>query len=221
MRIPGMTRCVMVIALLGLSSCPALAAVEVLEAQGNLGHWVLYASSHSPCAGASWSHEVEEGTTFDLQTTSYDGSCVLSNWTGSCGSGGLLYSGELSPVTEGPLGWYVHIESQINGLINVTTPTRISAIRSVEGMLSPALHTVLLTLPDGATDVLLGADTEVNSAERMLSAGIHRVTFSIQTDSKWYPPFSYTGLVEVNWGGPVGVETQTWGGIKSMYHGGR
>ena len=221
MRISGITRCAAVIALLVLLSCPTLAAVEVLEAQGNLSHWVLYASSHSPCAGASWSHEVEEGTAFDLQATSYDGSCVESSWSGRSDAGGFLYYGELSPVSEGHLGWNVHLESQISVLLELTTSTRISAIRSVEGMLSPALHTVLLTLPGGASDVLLGSDPGINSAERMLSAGIYRITFSIGTDDVWYPPFSYAGLVEVNWDGPVGVENQTWGGLKSLYHGGR
>ena len=219
MLLSGKTRCAAVIAMLGFLSFPAAAAVEVLEAEGNLQHWVLYASSHGPCAGASWSHEVEEGPTFDLQASSFDGSCIVSNWIGRCDAGGLLFSGELSPVFEGPLGWNVHLESQISALLRVTTPTRLSAIRSVEGMLSPALHTVLLTLPDGTTDILLGSDHEANSAERMLSEGIHRITFSIVTDSIWYPPFSYTGLVEVNWDIPVGQETQSWGSMKSMYHG--
>ncbi len=221
MRLSRMTNCFVVIALVGLLSNPAGAAVEILEAQGFLQHWALYASSHSPCAGASWSHDVEEGTTFDLQATSFDGSCVVSNWMGRCDGSGFLYAGDLPPVTEGLLGWNIHLESQISVLLELTTPTRISAIRSVEGMLSSELHTVVLTLPDGATDVLLGSDPEVNNAERMLSAGIHRITFSIETDSVWNVPFSYSGLVEVNWDGPVGLERQTWGGVKSMYHGGR
>ena len=216
-----MTYWIVVIALMGLLSDTAAAAVEVLEAQGNLQHWVLYASSHGPCAGASWSHEVEEGTTFDLQATSFEGSCVESNWMGRCDGGGFLYAGELTPVAEGNRGWNIYLESQISVLLELTTPTRISAIRSVEGMFSPALHTVLLTMADGTIDVLLGPDAEVNSAERMLSAGIHRITFSIETDSVWETPFSYSGLVEVNWDGPVGLERQTWGGVKSMYHGDR
>ena len=222
MRIPRMASCAVVIALLGSLPHPAVAAVEVLEAQGNLEHWVLYrVASHSPCAGATWSHAVEEGTTFDLQTTSYEGSCIVSNWIGRCDGSGLLFSGEVSPVSEGHVGWFVHLQSQISVLLELTTPTRISAIRSVEGMFSPGLHTVLLTLPGGATDILLGSDSEANSAERLLSAGIYRVTFSIETNGTWDDPFGYTGLVEVTWGNPVGQATQTWGGMKSMYHPGR
>ena len=208
---------VAVIGLLGLLSSPTAAAVEILEAQGILEHWALYDSRHSPCAGASWSHAVEEGTTFDLQTSSFDESCVVSNWMGRCEATGFLYSGEILPVTDGELGWWVSLQSRITILLDVTTPTRITAVRTVDGMLSPSLHTVSVTYPDGSTDILLGSDTETDSAERLLGSGVHRVTFSIETDASWDIPFSYSGFVEVNWANPVGQDTPTWGGLKCLY----
>lgn len=222
MRIFGITRWAALTAFLSLLTAPAPAAVVVLEAQGSLEHWVLYdIGSHSPCAGASWYHETAEGTTFDLQTTSFDGSCIDSQWAGRCDDGGLQFSGEMLPVPAGHDGWWVHLESQLSVLLELTTPTVISATRSAEGLFSPALHTVIVTLPSGATEVLLGADDESNSVEGLLGAGIHRITFSIETDSTWDAPFSYTGLVEVNWDNPLAQDSLTWGGIKSYYQAGR
>jgi len=203
--------------MLGFLFLPVAAEVEVLEAQGHLEFWVVYGSSHGPCAGASWSHEVAEGTTFDLQTTSSDESCIESIWSGRCDAGGLLYSGELLPVPESQLGWWLHLDSQISALIQLTTPTRVSAIRTVEGVFSPELHTVILTFPDGTTEVLLGSNSPADSAERFLNAGIYRITFSVASGSQWPAPLSYTGIVEVNWDHPVEQSTMTWGEVKSSY----
>ena len=190
--------CGAAIALLGVLFSPADATVQVLEAEAGLQHWVLCHHCVSPCAGASFTHSVEEGVTFDLQTSSYDGSCVESNWAGQCNSNGFTYNGEILPVIEGDLGWYVYLQSEISVLLDVTSPTRISAVRNIEGMLSPSLHTVSLTLPDGTTHILLGS-TATDSAEQLLKPGVHRVTFSIETDELWDIPFSYSGSVEVNW----------------------
>jgi hypothetical protein len=205
------------IALLVLLSNHAVAAVEILEVQGNLEHWVVYDSRHSPCAGAGWSHAVNEGATFDLQATSYDESCVVSNWTGRCGPTGFLYAGEILPVTDGSLGWWVFLQSRITVLLSLTEPTQITATRTVNGMLLSPLHTVSLTLPDGSTDDMLAVDSEMDSATRLLDPGVHRVTFSIDANAVWDIPFSYSGLVEVNWEAPVGQDTQTWGRLKSLY----
>ena len=204
---------------LWLLSCPAAAEVVVLEAQGNLDHWALYGSSHSPCGGANWSHEVEEGPEFDLQTIGYnDGSCIASSWSGRCDAGGLYYSGSWSTVTEGQLGWWVNIDSQISAHISLTTTTRISAVRTVEGVYPSALHSVILTLPDGTTDDMLGMDSTVNSAERVLGAGTYRITFYLNSRDHWEYPSGYNGVVEVSWVGSVGQRAITWDQMKSMYH---
>lgn len=207
------------VALLWLLSFPAAAEVVVLEAQSYLDQWALYGSSHGPCGGANWSHEVAEGPTFDLQATGYnDGSCIESNWSARCDGGGLYYSGSWSTVSEGQLGWWVDLDFQISALISLATPTRISAVRTVGGVYSSALHSVFLTLPDGITDNLLGLDSTVNSAERILSAGTYRITFSLVSRGNWSAPSDYNGVVEVNWGNPVGQSVTTWGEMKSMYH---
>lgn len=209
--------CGAAIALLGLLFSPADATVEVLEAQGNLEHWVLYHGGHSPCSGASWSHEVEEGTAFDLRSANNDEGCVVSSWAGHCSSGGFVYSGEISPVTSGTYGWSVYLQCQITVLLDVTTPTWITAARTAEGIYSPSAHTVTLTLPDGTSEILLGPDLDTDSAERLLGLGLFRVTFSIESDWVWSIPFSYSGFVEVNWNGGTGQDAPTWGDIKCMY----
>ncbi len=217
MSVSGSMSCGAAIALLGLLFSPAIATVEVLEAQANLGHWVLYHGAHSPCSGAYWTHEVDEGTTFDLQFVNSDEGCFVSSWAGHCSSGGFFYSGEISPVTSGIYGWSVYLQCQITVLLDVTTPTWITATRTAEGIYSSSLHTVTLTLPDGASDILLGPDLNTDSAERLLGQGLYRVAFSVGSDWVWSIPFSYSGFVEVTWGEVVGQDTTTWGDIKRMY----
>lgn len=209
--------CLAAIVLLGLLFSPAIATVEVLEAQGHLEHWVLYHNSHGPCSVAYWSHEVEEGTTFDLQYANIDEGCFTSSWAGQCGSGGFVYSGEISPVTEGIYEWSVYLQCRITVLLDVTTPTHLTAARTAEGIFSPSAHTVTLTLPDGTSDILLGSDLDIDSAERLLGLGLYRVTYSVESDRVWSIPFSYSGFVEVNWGGAVGQDARTWGEIKCLY----
>jgi len=103
-------------------------------------------------------------------------------------------------------------------LLEVTTPTPLTAARTAEGIISPSAHTVTLTLPDGTSDILLGPDHDTDSAERMLGLGLNRVTFSIFYDSQLSSiPLSYSGFVEVNWGGAVGQDARTWGEIKCLY----
>ena len=102
-------------------------------------------------------------------------------------------------------------------LLDVTTPTRITADRTAEGIYSPSTHVVTLMLPDGTSDILLGPDLASDSAERLLGLGLHRVTFSVESDCVWNIPFSYSGFVEVNWEGAVGQDAPTWGDIKCMY----
>jgi len=163
---------------------------------------------------------VEEGTTFDLQAASYEGSCVGSIWTGRCDANGFLYVGQIDPITEGDLGWLVSIQSSITVLLEVTEQARITSARIADGTLSPAVPTVTLSLEDGTTDVLLGADPAVDEAERLLEPGIHRITFSIDVYDYLYIPISYSGLVEVRWDAPVEVEGSTWGGVKCLFRDG-
>jgi len=217
MNISKCVACGAVIALLGILSSPASATVEVLEAEALLDQWVLYHGSHSPCSGASWHHFVEEGTTFDLQTTGFEGGCLESLWEGHCSSEGFAYSGEILPRTSGIYGWYIHFQCEISVLLHVMTPNLITATRAAEGIYTPSAHTVTVTLPDGSSDILLGSDPGIDNAERLLGPGIYRVTFSIDSDWSWSIPFSYSGLVEVNWGDTVGQDTRPWGQIKSLY----
>ena len=205
------------IALLSLLFSPAMATVEVLEAEAQLDHWVLYHGAHGPCSGASYSHEVEEGTTFDLQSANNDEGCIVSSWTGQCDSDGFVYSGEIFPVTWGLYGWSLYLQCQITVLLDVTTPTLLTANRTAEGIYLPSAHTVSVTLPDGTTDFLLGPDNASDSAERLLGLGLHQVTFSLESDWVWHNPFSYSGFVEVNWEGTVGLDARTWGEIKGLY----
>jgi hypothetical protein len=216
--------CVAAITLLWLLSGPAVATVEVLEAQGELLFWVLPSGYRSPLWIGGWIHQTEEGTTFDLLYDSYNGggwAGADSSWAGQCSSDGFVYSGDIlftSPINnESRFGF--GIECQITVLLEVTSsPAPLTAARTVEGFFPPSAHTVTLTLPDGTSDILLGPDHDTDSAERMLGLGLNRVTFSISYDSQfWSIPLSYSGFVEVNWGGAVGQDARTWGEIKCLY----
>ena len=209
--------CAVAIVLIGLLFSPAPATVEVLEAEAHLEHWVLYYGAHGPCSGASWSHEVQEGTTFDLLSANNDESCVVSSWAAHCNPGGFIYSGDISPVTSGIHGWSIYLQCQITVLLNVTTPSLLTAARTADGIYSPSVHTVSLALPDGTQDMLLGPDPDTHSAERLLEIGQYRVTFSAESDWVWSIPFSYSGFVEVNWSAVVGQDAQSWDQIKSLY----
>ena len=209
----------MMIIMLALVLCPVEAspAVDVLEAEAHLGHWFLYDSRHSPCAGADFAHEVQDGPTFDLLALPFEGGCNPSEWTGRCDAGGFRFTGDIPEVTEGFLGWWVYLRARITVRLELTTTTRVSALRTLEGLWSPAWFTVTVTMPDGSEDVMLGPDPAIGTAERTLAPGTYRVTFFVEADTTEEIPFSHTSLVEVSWGDPVAVEAHTWGAIKSLY----
>ncbi len=217
MKLFAPSHVVVLITILGLLFSTASVAVEVLEAESSFLFWVLYGSSHGPCVGADWTHEVWEGTSFDLHTTNMSGSCVDYNWLNHCDETGILYSGEFLSAAAGYYGFQVAVENQISVLISLSTPTIIHASRTVSGDVSTNLHTVTALLQDGSTEVLLGEDGTVNSREILLSPGIVRLTFSIDSFSTLAFPFGYSGLVEVRWDNTTGASTQSWDRIKSLY----
>lgn len=218
MSLARMAGCAAMGVLLGSVPCPAAASLEVLEAQGDLSYWVLYDSQHGPCSMDGWSHAVEDGVSFDLQATGSGVGCMAYDWIGRCDETGLVFSGDLNPIVDGGYGWWFYLRLGIRVLLETTAPIRVSAARDVEGVLGPELHTVVLTLPDGSLDVLLGPDGEGDSTERLLDAGIYRIELSVEGDDTWYLPFSYAGLVTVEWGtASMGQGRRTWGGVKSLW----
>lgn len=207
------------IALFGVLVGPGLATVTVLEAQGLFFHDAFYpASSHSPCAGAIWSHDPDDGTAIDWQHT-VDWGCLYSQWRARCDPESLFFSGHWEIQFDPIYPWgSSNLGVELSALIQVSKPTLLTASRSAVGDLSPAGHTVLLTLPDETTELLLGTDIDINQAERLLPVGTYRVTITVDDDF-WvpYPDVYYDGLIMVNWKAPVGAEASTWGGVKSLY----
>ena len=217
MEFSKLSKSFLLVVLLVLFSVPAV-AVDLLEVESNLRYVALSHNAHGPCVDIGWSHNTEDGNIFDLQASSAEGFCVWSDWTGHCGADGIRFSGEFIPNPEAwPLGWYQHLLSQTSVLLELNSPTLISASRSVEGVFSGALHTVTIIHPDGLNTILLGEENDLNCASELLEPGIYQITFSINTYSGDNPPFAYSGLVEVNWSGTVGSDAETLGSVKSLY----
>ena len=200
-------------------AAPAAAEIQVQENYGLVEQWVLYGSNHGPCSLMRWEHETSEGIGFDFHTSSVgEGTCTDSEWALQAHDNGLVYSGSHLHAEEQLYDFHVSVDAQVEALLLLTRPTLVAAHRQVSGVLGAADHTVVVVPVDGAPAVvLLGADPGVEDAEAVLSAGSYRVFLEVHAYEISPAPFSYEGLVTVEWAETVAAEATTWGSIKSLY----
>jgi len=196
---------------------PALGAVVVDEATGNVQHHIRAMSSPIP-GWCYWTHASSAGPTYHATQADGDGTYCVPVWLAHCDGDSLIFAGEWpSHDYEYNLSTSYHVT--LTCAITLDDTTRARAGRWFQGGYTVAESWIELTNSDGEIVPLLAADGEDAQNASDLAPGTYTVELYVYVAGP-APITSCSFEVALRWGPAeeTSVQRLSWGAMKSGYH---
>jgi hypothetical protein len=212
---------VLVLALALPLSAMAWDGVEVQESNGELR--LHFFADPSPTPGfCYWENDPVSGPHFEADNEDGYGNIDCPHpWAAHCDGDSLVYRGSWPYYDELYLR-SAEYQVTLSCKVTVLEETRLSASRSVVGVLDSDIHTLTLVYRDGTSLPILAAGEGPDEVQIILKPGTYSVILQVIAQQATHNKRildPYEGSVVLKWEDPAGVavEPTSWGAIKAIF----